>query len=263
MIPILMYHRIDNISPDQDLYPGMTMSPIRFEAQMRFLVEHNFNCISLTEVLRCHRGEMPNPQRPIAITFDDGYRDNYENAWPVLKKYGFTATIFLVANQIGKTNNWDRIGGQSAPALMSIDNILEMKKSGVEFGSHTLTHASLTDLSDEEARRQISESRQVLEAHLDGPVPFFSYPYDRLNGTIQKMVAESGYLGACGTSSLAHGPYNMWRVECLGFDSMALFRMKAAGLYNRWMWFRDRTTVGKIAHRIKVRSRNNPERAGS
>lgn len=249
MIPILMYHRIEDIAPGSDLYPGMTMSPALFDAQMAHLAEEGFRCLSLGEVLRCVGGEMEAPPRAVSITFDDGYLDNYRNAWPILEKYGFSATIFLVAEKIGTANDWDK--SDAPPPLMSIGEILEMRRAGIEFGSHTLSHVSLTSISDDEAQRQVFASRQRLEQELGESVQFFSYPYDQLDAEVASMVAESGYAGACGTSSVDYGPYNLWRVECFGTDSMAQFGRKASGAYYRWMHLRDRTPAGRLARGLK------------
>lgn len=249
MIPILMYHRVEDIAPGSDLYPGMTMSARLFDAQMAHLAQGGFRCLSLGEVLRCDRGEMEAPPRAVSITFDDGYLDNYTNAWPILEKYGFSATIFLVAEKIGTANDWD--SSDAPPPLMSTGEILEMRRAGIEFGSHTLSHASLTSVSDDEMRRQISVSRKRLEDELGESVQFFSYPYDQVDAEVASMVAESGYAGACGTSSLDYGPFNLWRIECLGTDSMAQFRRKASGAYYRWMHLRDRTPAGRFALGLK------------
>jgi peptidoglycan/xylan/chitin deacetylase (PgdA/CDA1 family) len=245
-----MYHRIDEILSAEDSYYGLTTTPAEFEAQMGYLAQRGFEALSLNDVLRCERRQIQPPRRPIAITFDDGYLDNYFKAWPILQKYSFTATIFLVAERIGQANDWDHeVSGNWR--LMSVEQIREMQQRGIAFGSHTLTHVSLVDLDPDEAFRQIHNSKQLLESLLEHPIEFFSYPYDRLNATVMEMVAQSGYAGACGASTLPFNPYNMWRNECLGTDSMTQFRLKSSGLYNHLMWLRDQTIVGQIGLKLK------------
>lgn len=256
MIPILMYHRINDVPHGRDPYYGMSMSPERFDLQMRYLAEHKYRVLTLENVLHYTRArEMP-PEKSIALTFDDGYQDNYDFAWPILKKYGFTATIFLVAERIGKTNDWDASAGIPFDQLMPLDCVREMIKGGIDFGSHTLSHSALTRVSEEEAWRQIHVSRQVLMDQLEAPVNFFSYPYDLVNRQVHRLASQSGYNGACGTSSMPYDLFNMWRIEVLGHDSIATFRKKVAGFHYLLMWFRDRTALGNSLLRLKQKFKN-------
>jgi peptidoglycan/xylan/chitin deacetylase (PgdA/CDA1 family) len=175
-IPILMYHRIDEIRSADDTYFGLTTTPAAFEAQMHYLATRGFQALSLPEALRCEEGEIRPPKRPIVITFDDGYEDNYSQAWAILKKYDFTATIFLVAERIGQVNDWDNEAVRGNWRLMSIEQIREMQQSSISFGSHTLNHVSLVDVDPQEAYRQIYDSKQLLEGLLDHKVEFFLIP---------------------------------------------------------------------------------------
>ena len=251
MIPILMYHRVADILPEKDLYRGMSMSPEKFDAQMRYLSENGYRAASLSEVLQDQRSGTSSRRKSVVITFDDGYLDNYETAWPILKKYGLTATIFLVADRIGKNNDWDQHAEDPSTRLMKLSEIHEMKQGGIEFGSHTLSHAALTRVDKSEAWRQIHDSRLVLTESIGMPIRFFSYPYDLVDGEVLDMVVKSGYDGACGTSSLPYGPFNLWRTECFGYDSMTTFKMKISGLYNHLVWLRDRTAIGGFLRALK------------
>lgn len=245
-----MYHRVADTPHRNDPY-GLCMPPDRFEAQMKALKQAGYRCLSLSEVLACYQGQMRPPRRAFAITFDDGYEDNFQTAWPVLRACGFTATIFLVVERLGRMTDWPGQDGPYAAPLMTLEQARQMQAGGITMGSHTLTHASLVDIPPQEARRQIARSRQVLAERLGQPVHFFSYPYDRLNPDIIEMVGDSGYLGACGNSALPPGPFNMWRVECQRTDSMFLFRLKVSGLYHRFLHLRDQTHFGQMARKIK------------
>lgn len=255
MIPILMYHRVNNTPPDRDIFYGMSIAPHKFEKQIRFLAENDFRSLTMSEVLQYHLSGNEPRGRCVAITFDDGYEDNFDTAWPILKKYGFTATIFLVADRIGKSNDWDRHNDDVSARIMKLSCIRDMKNGGVEFGSHTLTHVPLTRVSEDEARRQIYDSRQVLMNYLGTYVDVFSYPYDLVNQSIAHLVEGSGYKGACGTSILPHSVYNLWRMEVLGHDTMGLFRLKALGYYYLFMWLRDQTLPGRAYRKLKQTTR--------
>ncbi len=250
MIPILLYHRIDNVTPVQDP-DGLTVSPEQFEMQMRYLADEGFHCLSLKEAFTCLHLNQAAPPRSFTITFDDGYQDNYDNAWPILQKYDFTATIFLVAERIGHMTDWAGQSNERAAPLMPLKNVLEMQEAGIEFGSHTLTHASLTDLPLTQAQHEIKRSRQMLSEMLDRPIDFFCYPYSRFNQDVMDVVAEEGYLGACGETYMPAGPYNMWRMECFGYDTMRQFQRKLTPSHLRFVKFRDQSFVGKMLRKIK------------
>lgn len=251
-IPILMYHRVAEITPEEEIYPGMTMSPAQFESQMRYLTQQGFTALTMDEMLQVHLGQRSAPKKAVVITFDDGYKDNFDAAWPVLKRLGLTATFFMVVGELGKANRWDAPRPRvTPPPLMTVEEARQMQAEGAEFGSHTLTHVSLPDLPPEEARQQIAESRRLLEEMLESPVNYFSYPYDRVTPAVAGMVEESGYLGACGPSALPQGRYNLWRIECFSYDSSGLFRLKVSGYYHWWLWLRHQSALAGWVRKLR------------
>ncbi len=139
----------------------------------------------------------------IVITFDDGEENIYEYAFPVLKKYRCPAIVFLVVNYIGKRNYWDiSITGRNCH--LDWNQILEMKKYGIVFGSHTMSHRNLTKLNEQELAYELSESKRILERHL-GKIDTISYPFNRVNSFVLKKVAQAGYrfgFGGDGKSAL-------------------------------------------------------------
>lgn len=194
-IAILMYH---NISPDPGTGSiGHRMEPETFERQMRYLKEHGYHTVDLGAVLDFYQKEASLPAQPIVITLDDGYEGNYYYAFPILKKYGFTATIFVVSNVVGGLNDFDIKAGLKPPTrMLSWEQIKEMDASGITIGCHTLDHAHLSKVSPGEARRQIAECKKVLEEVLGKEVQFFCYPYGEYNAYTLQVVKECGFRAA-------------------------------------------------------------------
>ncbi|MHB8984177.1 MAG: polysaccharide deacetylase family protein, partial [Carboxydocellales bacterium] len=163
-------------------------------------------------------------EKSVVITFDDGYRDNFYWARPILLKYGFRATIFLVSDRVGKTNTWDQAQGLPRLELLNTEEIRTMVMEGFQFGAHSRTHTRLTDLSADKAKDQIAGSKSYLEKTLGAPINYFCYPYGRYNKQIVDLVRKSGYTAALTT---AQG-----RVR-RGDNIMTLKRIRITGKYNQ------------------------------
>ncbi|SHI55753.1 polysaccharide deacetylase family protein [Desulfofundulus thermosubterraneus] len=219
-IPILMYHKVNPDPRAGGL--GLRVPPQKFARHMEYLADHGFHTVSLTDVVDHFQKGKPLPIRPVVITFDDGYLDNYTYAFPILKKYGFTATIFVVAHTVGKTNTFDA-GRQPVNKMAGWRELKEMADYGITIGAHTLDHPRLTRIPLEEARRQIKESKALLEAGLGRPVEVFSYPYGRYNRELALAVRESGYRAAVTTEQ---------GLACLGDDPFTLKRIRVMGSYD-------------------------------
>jgi len=195
-IPILLYHKIGR-PPRGARVAGQYVSPGLFRRHLAYLKAHEYESISLLEVVRPAR---PLPPRPVVITFDDGYRCVYEHAFPALVERGYGATVFLVAGALGGTNTWEQ---DAEEPLLGLSELEEMRAGGIEFGSHTLTHPHLTALSSKEAAREIAESRARLEEALGCRCLSFAYPYGEWNERVRELVAEAGYEAACTTRRAA------------------------------------------------------------
>lgn len=174
----LMYHHAAEQNPSS-LDP-FTVTPAMLEKHLIFLKENGYTPISLKEL------EKGAPvQKPVMLTFDDGYEDNYKNLFPLLKKYNVPAVIFLVTDKIG------------TPEYMTWEQIREMKNSGlVQFGSHTCSHCRLRSLPDEEIVRELVRSKQILEEQLGEPVTSFCYPFGSggFDKRVRPQVFKAGYL---------------------------------------------------------------------
>ncbi|MDD4953999.1 MAG: polysaccharide deacetylase family protein [Candidatus Omnitrophica bacterium] len=205
--PIAMYHMIN--TKDNPYVRALIVNPRTFRRQMHFLKTHRYNVLPLEELVDLIAQKKNIPPKAIAITFDDGYRDNYTNAFPVLKEFGLPATMFIIINEVGRAQG-DRL---------SWGEIKEMQDSGlISFGSHCLGPEPLVNIKSEGViKREIADSKKILEEKLGLPVNLFSYPEGKFNPRIRQLVIESGYKGAVATSPGKNYP---------GDDIFALKRLR-------------------------------------
>jgi len=180
--PILMYH---SVNPRAKKENRLAVNSAQFERQMRFLKNFGYNVVPLAELISFVEEGRTIPARSVSITFDDGYRDVYTYAFPILKKYNLPATVFVIINEIGRP----------AQDRLSWDEINEMQDSGlISFGSHCLGPEPLVNIkSKEELRRQIFASKKALEEQLGREVYIFSYPEGRFDANIKNLVRDAGY----------------------------------------------------------------------
>ena len=215
-IPILTYHSIDESGS------VISTSPSQFKKQMKLLKQLGFQTISVQEILECIHNKNLFPKKSIAITFDDGFKNNYSHALPILREYGFTATIFIVGAKCNKYNDWDA-KSKNIPKLqlMNWDEIREMSEYGIEFGAHTMTHINLSKKSLEEASEEIINSRIILEQKLKKDISFFAYPYGKQTDGIQNIV-QNEFAGAfsdkMGLTSLTSNIHSLPRIEMYYFS---------------------------------------------
>ena len=182
---ILMYHSIDHNKV------FFTVTPENFRKQMDLLYKEKYSIISLGELAGLIIDKRAIPLKTVVLTFDDGYQDNYFNAFPILKKYNFPATIFLATGFIGK----NRISSSGATLkILNWDQIIEMHNSGlVDFEPHTVSHLKLHRLSLEEAKKEILNSKRTIEEKLNKKCKFFAYPYGKYNLEIIEILKKNGF----------------------------------------------------------------------
>jgi len=190
VVSALLYHKVAGLPPDA-AFPCNYVSPPRFAAQLAYLRRAGFHGISFRQYLSYRRGQAALPTRPIIISFDDGYRSNLEIAAPILRRHGFTATIFIVAGLLGATNEWDAHERQEP--LLSASDVQALHAEGFEIQSHTLTHPRLTTIARDDALRELRESRQRLESLIDDDVSVISYPWGEANDEIRSLSEIAGY----------------------------------------------------------------------
>ena len=185
-----MYHRI--AEPSSPLDAPYCLRPEHFEKQIQHLSRAGFYSISLDEWGRACELRRPFPGRAVIITFDDGCLDFATKAWPILRRYGFSACVFVVTAAVGKESNWDPPGFPRVP-LLSWSDIDVLHKEGVRFGSHTLTHAALDASSQRETVRQLTLSRIQLEDRLREAVTAVAFPFGAENGACRHLAGGAGY----------------------------------------------------------------------
>ena len=177
---VLNYHKVDNMNI------SLSVLPEDFDEQMSYLKKHDYHTITPAELYDSLEGNAELPENPVLITFDDGYRDNYDNAYPILQKYGFKGTIFVITSFLGKYPNY-----------ITWDQAREMEEDGtISIQSHTVDHKSMTDLSDEQLRTELVDSKKQAERELGHPVDFMAYPTGTYNLHIAELVKEAGYKAA-------------------------------------------------------------------
>jgi peptidoglycan/xylan/chitin deacetylase (PgdA/CDA1 family) len=240
-VRVLMYHRIGPGRPDT--YPGLTVSPKKFERQIRWLARRGYVGIRLLEWIAGN----DLPKKPIVVTFDDAYADTAEYALPILRRYGFSAVVFVVTQRVGRTNTWDEAHGCGTLRLMTAEQIEQWAAEGIEFGAHSRTHPDLTTLSDEECTAEIAGSRSDLEALLGERAFSFAYPYGAYDGNVRDLVAKHFAMGFSteeGLNGAGADPYLLRRVRMGPDDSIIGFALSV------WMGGNWR---GRVALRTRLR----------
>lgn len=174
-LPALMYHKIGD-APAGSRLKKLWVSARDFRWQMEYLVRHGFTPVLFSELAGAR--EKPLPEKPVLVTLDDGYANNYETAFPVLQELKVKANIFLVVETLGRHNAWHDPSAEPWLDMMDLAQAERMQESGlVEFGSHTMGHRNLAAIPLEEARWELRESKKRLEEMLRRPVSAFAYPY--------------------------------------------------------------------------------------
>lgn len=231
-IPILMYHQIDTPPARGTALRGLIVSPSAFAAQMWLLKAMGWQGLSMRDLEPYLNGERVG--KVVGITFDDGYKNNVENALPVLIRNGFTATCYGVSSMIGGTNQWDH-GKVAQKPLMNRDEWQLWHKAGMDIGSHTRVHAKLTDLPANEARAQIEESKHELENILGCDVRHFCYPYGSFSPEHCVMAKNAGYVTATtthrGRNATFAEPYTLRRIMVARATNLVLFAAKVMTAY--------------------------------
>lgn len=240
-VPILMYHSIsENLFGMSHPYFQINTHPRMFSAQMRWLKRSGYRTLDLGEVLKGLETKA-DLRKAIVLTFDDGYRDFYTEALPVLKQCGFTATIFLATDRIGNTPL--RIEGAD---YLTWSDVRELHAEGIRFGSHTVTHPDVRSLGPEQLEYELGRSKEVLEEHLGVSVESFSYPHgfpeeDKdYTRYLQDVLCNCGYNHAVSTilgrASAKSNRFFLPRLPVNSLDDQAFFFAKLEGGYDWLHW---------------------------
>ena len=230
VVPILMYHMVDPRAWRAD---ALTVSDRAFRRQMQFLRARRYNVIPLEEVADLVKNKKPIPPKTVAITFDDGYRNSYTCAFPILKEYRIPATVFIIVNEVERARG-DRL---------SWIQIREMRDSGlVSIGSHCLGPDPLIKIKSEEAlRKEIVDSKNILEGKLGTAIHAFSYPEGMFTPRIRQLVIDAGYTLAVATNpGKAYPSDDVFALKRLRISencrNMFVFLVESSGFYT---WIKE------------------------
>ncbi len=210
-VPILLYHSIaENADPR---FKPWIVSPKAFACQMAYLSDHQYTPLTVTQFVKAKQL----PERPVLITFDDGFADFYSHALPVLQCLNLTATLYITTSFIGGSSRWLSSDGEGQRLMLNWDQVDEINRSGiVEIGSHSRSHLQLDIIPIALAEQEILSSKVVLEDHLGCKVESFAYPHGYHDQKVKNIVQQSGYLSACAVKNA---------MSKTGDDPFALARM--------------------------------------
>jgi peptidoglycan/xylan/chitin deacetylase (PgdA/CDA1 family) len=253
-IPILMYHSISD-SGDSSRHPYYRTSttPKMFDQQIRFLHQNGYRTVGVTEASRLMRSAHPSEtgtgaRKLVGITFDDGYQDFHTIAFPTLSRYGYSASVFLPTAFIGQASRQFKGAG-----CLTWSQVRELRKAGVEFGSHTVTHPQLRGVSSEQMRTEVGRSKDEIEEKLGERVEAFAYPYafpetderfvETIHGALQDTGYRSGVTTVIGRAAASDNAFFMRRLPVNSADDLQLFRAKLEGGYD---WLRTVQYASKL-----------------
>lgn len=239
-IPILMYHSIsDGIESASHPYHHINTTPAIFAKHMKFLADHDYTIVDLRKLESCFVTNDKLTQKYAVITFDDGYRDFHTNAFPTLQKYHFPATVFLPTDSIN--DNRKMFKGKEC---LTWSEVRELYDQGITFGSHTVKHLELSNLSNKEVEYEIRQSKKVIEDNLGKTIDTFSYPFKfpeenrtfikHLITLLQQHEYHHGISTRIGTTSKKDEIYFRKRIPINSGDDILLFQAKLEGGYN-WL----------------------------
>jgi peptidoglycan/xylan/chitin deacetylase (PgdA/CDA1 family) len=210
-LPVFTFHALD------DQPSAISVSPQVFRRGMAKLYENGYRTLSLLEAVSYMRRGEPFPDRSFVITFDDGYKSVFCEAFSVLQRFGMSATVFLTVGKKKISNSADQLPTFEGRSMLSWREIQEMRQAGIDFGAHTLTHPDLSSLPIDQLKAEICESKNIIENVLSSPVKCFAYPYGRYNEKSRKIVQDH-FTCAC-TDKLG--------LISIGSDTLALERIDA------------------------------------
>ena len=270
-IPILMYHSIaDHAAPK---FRQFAVSPALFAEHMAYLRQANYTSLTVTQFVNAcaqertgdHKGPHPTStstpaptiyERPVIITFDDGFADFYSAALPVLKQHGFTATLYVVTAFLDGTSKWLWREGEAQRPMLTWEQLAEISACGIECGAHSHRHPQLDLLTTAAAQEEIVGSKQILEERLGKAVHSFAYPFGYHNAAVRRQVRAAGYTSACAVayrvSSMADDPFMLGRLVIDGRTSVETLAALLEGSHSQALalaYLRARTAIWQLVRR--------------
>jgi peptidoglycan/xylan/chitin deacetylase (PgdA/CDA1 family) len=219
VLPIVMYHSISlDATP---MFKQFALAPAHFADHMAYLDDHGYTPLTVTQYIQLR--QMPYsvwPRRPIVLTFDDGYADFYEHAFPVLLRHHFLATLYITTAYVGETSRWLQRSGEAARRMVTWEQLRELHLHNIECGAHSHTHPQLDVLPRRLAQQEILRSKRLLEERLNTQTLTFAYPFGYYTADVQEDVHKAGFTSACAVKrrfcSSRSNPYALERLIVRG-----------------------------------------------
>ncbi|BCX82134.1 hypothetical protein MIT9_P1719 [Methylomarinovum caldicuralii] len=250
---ILMYHMVRE--PETRSEARYACPPARFSNHLRALRRWGWQPVSLARIRDHMNAGGSLPDRAVAITLDDGFEDNYQNAFPILQELDIPATIFLATGHLGGTNAW--MGDWPQHPMLTWEQIGEMHRHGVVFGGHTVSHCHLNQVPETQAREEISACKKTIEDRLGTDCDLFAYPYGHFNDTTVDLVRQAGYRLACSTrpgfNHRNRDPFILHRIEVRGDDPLWKLKQKLTfGTNESGLTLPLRYYAGRLSARLRA-----------
>lgn len=228
---VLMYHSVADVQADPF---NVTVTPAQFERQMRWLRQRKLQAMCVKDLLDASERGV---RGIVGLTFDDGYADFASTVVPILDRFGFTATVYVLAGRLGELNEWD-LGAQQK-RLMTPEQVREVSSAGMEVGSHGLRHVSLPMLTNLELTAEVAHSRMMLSKLLDQQIFGFAYPYGHVGDREIRTVQAAGYQYACGVGRSRYPSNHALPRSFIG-QRDAEMRITAKRMRHELFWRRSR-----------------------
>ncbi len=230
----------------------VSVEPKVFARQIATIAEAGYRGIALREAIAHREATGTWPNRSVVLTFDDGFRNFYDEAMPVLTENGFSATVFIVSDYIGRRNDWEvPPAGLGVRDLLTWQQAGELARNGIEIGSHTSTHPDLRRVSDSEAQREIAGSRMKIEDHLGQEVVSFAYPFGETNA-IAKEYVKKEFQAACTTVLQRANGKALHSLPRIDMYYLRTQRMLQRLLDGQMDWYLNFRRLGRIVRRMIV-----------
>ena len=245
--PILTFHAID------DRPSVIAFAPTLFRHAMAKLFDAGYRTLGLLDLAHMIGQRRPLPDRSFAITFDDGYQSVFEQAFPILQCFGFTATVFLTIGEEGERTAAERLPSMEGRSMLSWGEIREMQRCGIEFGAHTLTHPDLTRLSLKRLESEICDSKTIIEDALSAPAASFAYPYGRYDKRCHEIVSNHFVCACSDKLGFVHrnsDPYTMERVDAYYLRTEKLLSLMSSALFP--LYVKARSVPRRIRRAVQL-----------
>lgn len=261
-VPILMYHSVSDQATRR--FRQFVVPPALFAGHMYHLRKQAYTPISVTRLVSAFFagnavGEAL-PERPVVITFDDGFADFFSEALPILTQYGFTATLYITTAFVNNTGRWLRHEGETGRQMLTWNQLAKVSAQGIEIGAHSHRHRQLDTLPQALAREEIVRSKRLLEDHLGRAIDSFAYPFGYSSPLVRQLVRDAGFTSACAVkhalSSAASDPFALARLMVNADTAVEAFGTllntgRSASLLTT-MYQRARTPIWQAARRGSV-----------